>query len=72
MMFFILDNKGLRLVEFLERGTTIMHQTTLQQFRLETLQHLPYNSGLSPCDFLVLRPLKQAIRGHQFTTDDEL
>ncbi|GBO11357.1 Mariner Mos1 transposase [Araneus ventricosus] len=47
-------------------------KTTLQQFRWETLEHLPYSPDLSPCDFHVCGPLKQAILGHRFTTDDEV
>ncbi|GBM35560.1 Histone-lysine N-methyltransferase SETMAR [Araneus ventricosus] len=47
-------------------------KTTLQQFRWETLEHPPYSPDLSPCDFHVFGALKQAIRGHRFTTDDEV
>ncbi|GBM61069.1 Mariner Mos1 transposase [Araneus ventricosus] len=47
-------------------------KTTLQQFRWETLEHPPYSPDLSPCDFHIFGPLKQAIRGHRFTTDDEV
>ncbi|GBN87323.1 hypothetical protein AVEN_46108-1 [Araneus ventricosus] len=38
----------------------------------ETLEHPPYSPDLSPCDFHVSGPLKQAIRGHRFTTVDEV
>ncbi|GFY47175.1 mariner Mos1 transposase [Trichonephila inaurata madagascariensis] len=48
-------------------------KTTLQQFRWETLEHPPYSKDLSQCGFLVFgRSLKRVIRGHRFTTNDEV
>ncbi|GFU53393.1 mariner Mos1 transposase [Trichonephila clavipes] len=37
-----------------------------------SLEHPPYNPDVSPTDFHVFGHLKRAIRGHRFTTDDEV
>ncbi|GFV07170.1 mariner Mos1 transposase [Trichonephila clavipes] len=46
--------------------------TTLQQFRWESLEYPPYSPDLSSCDFPVFVPLKRAIRGHRFPTEDKV
>ncbi|GFX38598.1 mariner Mos1 transposase [Trichonephila clavipes] len=47
-------------------------KTTLQQLRWEILEHPSYSPNISPCDFHAFGPLKRAIRGHRFTTDDDV
>ena len=44
----------------------------LQRFDWETLQHPPYSSDLSPCDFHVFDDLKKDIRGYRFQSDEEV
>ncbi|GFX98812.1 mariner Mos1 transposase [Trichonephila clavipes] len=53
-------------------GETNPVKTILQQFLWETLEHPPYNTDLWPCDCHVFGPLKRAICGHRFITDDEV
>ena len=44
----------------------------LQRFGWETLQHPPFSSDLSPCDFHVFGDLKKAIPRHRFHSDEEV
>ena len=34
--------------------------------------HPPYSPDLSPCDYAIFGPLKKALRGKRFTSDDDL
>jgi hypothetical protein len=36
----------------------------LKEFHWETLQHPPYSPHLSPCDYHLFGPLKEALGGH--------
>ncbi|GBN22449.1 Histone-lysine N-methyltransferase SETMAR [Araneus ventricosus] len=47
-------------------------QTTLQNFRWEVLEHPPYSPDLSPYDFHIFGPLKRALQGTRFHSDDEV
>ncbi|GBM24492.1 Histone-lysine N-methyltransferase SETMAR [Araneus ventricosus] len=68
----MLSNSVILLHDNARPHTANAVKMTLQQFRWETLEHPPYSPELSSCDFHVFGPLKQAIRGHRFTTDDEV
>ncbi|GBL79465.1 Mariner Mos1 transposase [Araneus ventricosus] len=46
--------------------------TTSQKFRWEVLEHPPYSPDLSPCDFHIFGPLKRALQGTRFHSDDEV
>lgn len=68
----MLPNGVIHLHESVRPLTANAVKTTLQQFGWETLQHLTYSLDLSSYDFHVFGPLKQAIRGHRYTTDNEV
>ena len=38
----------------------------------EVLGHPPYSPDLSPCDYAISGPLKKALRGRRFTSDDNV
>ena len=44
----------------------------LQRFGWETLQHSPYSSYLSPCNFHIFGDLEKDIRGRRFHSDEEV
>lgn len=44
----------------------------LEQLGWETLEHPPYSPDLSPCDFHVFGPLKEALGGQKFHSDNEV
>ncbi|GBN85421.1 Mariner Mos1 transposase [Araneus ventricosus] len=68
----MLSNSVILLHDNARPHTANAGKTSLQQFQRETLEHPPYSPDLSPCDFHVFGPLKQAIRRHRFPTDDEV
>jgi histone-lysine N-methyltransferase SETMAR len=45
---------------------------TLQELKFEALDNPPYSPDLAPSDFHLFGPLKEALRGHQFTGDDKM
>ena len=45
-------------------------QRTLNSFRWEVLEHPPYSPDMSPCDFHIFGPLKRALQGKRFHSDD--
>ncbi|KAK7601555.1 hypothetical protein V9T40_008996 [Parthenolecanium corni] len=47
-------------------------RTCLAKLRWETLEHPPYSPDLSPCDFYLFGPLKEALGGEQFQNDDDV
>ncbi|GFX72220.1 histone-lysine N-methyltransferase SETMAR [Trichonephila clavipes] len=47
-------------------------QMELDKFKWETLDHPPYSSDMSPCDFPVFGPLKKHLKGKRFNSDDVL
>ena len=65
----------------LTRGVILIHDNArphttntitalLQKFNWEVLGHPPYSPHLSPCDYAIFVPLKKAMRGKLFTSDD--
>ena len=44
----------------------------LQKFKWEVLCHAPYSPDPSPCNYAIFGPLKKALRGKQFTSDDDV
>jgi len=50
-----------------------VYKDLMQHFRWEVLHHPPPLSlDLSPCDFHVFGPLKEALKGRRFTDNDEV
>ena len=45
---------------------------TVQQLGFELLEHPPYSLDLVPSDYHIFGPLKGALRGHRFTSDEEV
>lgn len=45
---------------------------TITELGWEILDHPPYSPDLSPCDYHVFGPLKEALGGKRFSTDDEV
>ena len=43
----------------------------MQQLGFE-LQHSPYSQDLAPSDYHIFGPLKEALRGRKFTSDEEV
>ena len=67
----------------LSRGVILLHDNarphsaaktveTLQDLRFEVLEHPPYSPDLAPSDFHLFGPLKEALRGRRFSTDEEV
>jgi len=51
--------------------TTRSTVATIQDLPFECLPHPPYSPDLSPSDFYVLGPLKEAMGGKSFRSDEE-
>ena len=65
--------KGVVLLHDNARPHTAAHTAeTLQKLKFEVMAHPPYNPDLSPSDYYLLGPLKEALRGRQFTSDQEV
>ena len=45
---------------------------TVQQLGFELLQHPPYSPDLAPSDYHIFSPLKEALRGRRFASDEEV
>jgi histone-lysine N-methyltransferase SETMAR len=45
---------------------------TIQDLSFECLPHLPYSPDLAPSDFRVFGPLKEAMGGKSFRSDEEV
>lgn len=45
---------------------------TISELGWEVLEHPPYSPDLSPCDYHMFGPLKEALGGQRFNTDDEV
>ncbi|GFS33444.1 hypothetical protein TNIN_327591 [Trichonephila inaurata madagascariensis] len=45
-------------------------ETQLAKFKWETLQHPPYRSDLSPCDFHIFGKMKKHLKGTRFVSND--
>ena len=52
--------------------TAALTQEKLDQFHWEKLEHPPYSPDLSPCDFHLFGPLKEALGGQHFENDNEV
>lgn len=46
-------------------------QNQLNAMQWEVLQHPAYSLDLLPCDFCICKPLKTALEGHIFMSDDD-
>jgi len=42
-----------------------------EKWGIEVLEHPPYSPDLAPCDYYLFPTLKKALRGRQFTSDQE-
>lgn len=51
--------------------TTTISLEKLTQQHLATIEHLPYNPDLSPCDCHLFGPLKEVLGGQQFSDNTE-
>jgi histone-lysine N-methyltransferase SETMAR len=49
--------------------TAVQTQLKLEQLGWKTLEHPPYSPDLSPCNFHVFGPLKEALGGQGFNDD---
>lgn len=52
--------------------TAALTREKLEKLGWETLDHPPYSPDLSPCDFHVFGPLKEALGGQKFNSDAEV
>jgi histone-lysine N-methyltransferase SETMAR len=50
--------------------TALLTRDKLKEFHCETSEHPPYSPDLSPSDYQFFGPLKEALGGHQFQSDD--
>lgn len=66
-------SKGVVLLHDNARPHTAAHTAeTLQKLNFEVLDHPPYSPDLAPSDFHLFGPLKEAIRGRRFSSDEPL
>ena len=66
-------SKGVVLLHDNARPYTAAHTAeTLQKFKFEVMSHPPYSPDLDPCDYHLFGPLKEALRGRRFTSDQEM
>ena len=66
-------SKGIVLLHDNARPHTAAHTVeTLQKLNFEVLAHPPYSPDLAPSDCHLFGPLKEALRGRRFTSDQEL
>ena len=67
----------------LSKGIVLLHDNaslhtaahtieTLQKLKFEVLAHPPCSPDLAPSDYRLFGPLKEALRGCQFTSEQEL
>ena len=64
-------SNGVVLLHDNARPHTAAHTVeTLQKLNFEMLDHPPYSPDLAPSDFHLFGPLKQALRGRRFTSDE--
>lgn len=52
--------------------TAALTVETLQKLKFEVLAHPPYSPDLAPSDYHLFGPLKEALRGRRFTSEQEL
>ena len=66
-------SKGIVLLRDNARPHTATHTVdTLQKLNFEILAHPPYSPYLAPSDYRLFGPLKEALSGRRFTSDQEL
>lgn len=66
-------SKGVVLLHDNARPHTAAHTAeTLQKLNFEVLAHPTYSPDLAPSDYHLFGPLKEALRGRRFTTDEAL
>ena len=66
-------SKGIVLLHDNVRPHIAVHTVeTLQKLNFEVLAHPPYSPDLAPSDCHLFGPLKEALRGRRFTSDQEL
>ena len=67
----------------LTRGVILLHDNVkphaantipafLQKLKWEVLGHPTYSPDLSPCDYTIFGPIRKALRGKRFTSDDDV
>ena len=55
------------------RPHTAVHTVeTLRKLKFEVMAHPPYSPDLAPSDYHLFGPLKEALRGRRFTSDQEV
>jgi len=66
-------SKGIVLLHDNAHPHTAAHTVeTLQKLKFEVLAHPLYSPDLDPSDYHLFGPLKEALRGRRFTSDQEL
>jgi hypothetical protein len=66
-------SKGVVLLHDNARQHTAVHTVeTLHHLNFEVLEHPPYSPDLAPSDYRLFGPLRDALRGHHFASDQEL
>lgn len=51
---------------------TVAKVETIQNLKFEVLPHPPYSPDLIPCDFHAFGPLREALHGHWFGSDEKV
>jgi histone-lysine N-methyltransferase SETMAR len=66
-------SKGVALLDDNARPHTAAHTLkTLRHLNFEVLEHPPYSLDLVPSDYHLFGPLKDALRGRHFASDEEV
>jgi histone-lysine N-methyltransferase SETMAR len=52
--------------------TAVLTRDKLKKFQWETLKHPPYGPDLSPSNYRLFGPLKEALGGHRFQSNDRV
>jgi histone-lysine N-methyltransferase SETMAR len=66
-------SKGVALLHDSARPHTAAHTVeTLRHLNMDVLEHPPYSPYLAPSDYHFSGPLKDALRGRHFASDQEL
>ncbi|PNF23181.1 hypothetical protein B7P43_G02737 [Cryptotermes secundus] len=66
-------SKGVVLLHDNARPHTAAHTAeTLQKLKFDVMAHPPYSPDLAPSDYHLFGPLKEALRGRRFTSDQEV
>lgn len=52
--------------------TAVLTRNKLEEMHWETLEHPPYSPDLSPCDYFLFAPLKEALGGERFENNEEV